>query len=140
MLPGKKFTKMGMLALMLTSFALANQMDQITPAFKAVSSKKDAKHTPKIECPDEVKAGEWFEVTITIGAEKLHPSLEEHSIQWIAIFKNDVEISRTYLHSVHSMPKVTYTIALEESCTLRAMEAPNHAAPFVSSKKIKVKK
>ena len=62
----------------------------------------------------------------------------EHHVRWIAIFKNDVELARTYLHPVHTSPKVTYTIALEESAELVAMEEPTHSAAWKSSVKIEV--
>ena len=119
---------------------IANQLEHITEEFKQVKTEHDAKHTPKIECPDEVVAGEWFDVTISVGADQLHPTMEEHYINWIAIYKNDVELARAYLHPVHTKPQVTFTIALEESTTLVAMEQPNHTAPWKASKEIKVKK
>lgn len=115
-----------------------SQADYITPAFDHVQTGQDPKHTPKITAPAKVKAGEWFDVTIEIGAGKRHPSFAEHYVGWIALFKDDVEIARTYLHPVMSTPKVTWTIALRESATLRAMEAPNHNAPYVSEVEIEV--
>ena len=120
--------------------AQANQMEQINENFSSVKKGHDAKHTPKIEAPKQVEAGEWFEVTITIGADKLHPTMDTHYINWIALFKNDVEIARAYLNPVHTMPKVTFTIALEKSCTLRVLEQPNHTAPWEARHKIKVVK
>ncbi|MBI4178918.1 hypothetical protein HY522_05825 [bacterium] len=121
--------------------ALGSQtLDLITPDFRHVSAEYDPKHTPKIDCPDTVKAGEWFDVTVTIGAGAIHPSLVEHHVRWIAIYKDDVELSRVYLHPVQSYPRVTFTIALEDSCDLIAMEEPTHAAPRKSSKRITVVK
>lgn len=120
--------------------AQANQLDQIKEDFGAIKKGRDPKHTPKIEAPKKVEAGEWFEVTITIGVEKLHPTMDTHYINWIALFKNDVEIARAYLNPVHTMPKVTFTIALEKSCTLRVLEQPNHTAPWEAKHKIKVVK
>ena len=117
---------------------VANQLEQITPEFKQVKTEHDAKHTPKIDCPDQVEAGEWFDVTITVGVDKLHPTMEEHYINWIAIYKNDVELARAYLHPVHTKPQVTFTIALEESAELVVLEQPNHTAPWKASKQITV--
>ena len=117
---------------------IANQLEQITPEFKHIKTDYDAKHTPKIDCPDEVVAGEWFDVTVTVGVDQLHPTLEEHYINWIAIYKNDVELARAYLHPVHTKPQVTFTIALEESAELVVLEQPNHTAPWKASKPIKV--
>ncbi len=116
----------------------AAQAALITPAFKAVSKAYDPKHTPKITAPDSVKAGEWFDVTIEIGQGMRHPSLVEHHVRWIALFKNDVELARAYLHPVQTTPKVTFTIALEESAELRVLEEPTHSAAWESSKTVKV--
>ena len=127
-------------------FASEKMADQVTDEsvvtnFKEINRVKvedDPKHVPKIDAPDKVKAGEWFDVTVTVGAGALHPTLFEHHVRWIAIYKGEIELARAYLHPIHTKPKVTFTIALEESVTLRAMEEPNHASPFESSKEIKV--
>jgi superoxide reductase len=115
------------------------QADQITPDFDAPKTGVDPKHTPKILAPDSVTAGQWFDVTIEVGEGAMHPSLAEHSVRYIALYFNDVEINRTYLHPVYSQPKVTYTIALKKSGTLKAVEAPNHTAEWSATKKIEVK-
>ena len=47
---------------------------------------KSEKHVPVIECPDEVKAGEWVHVTVTIGKEIPHPNTTEHHIRWIRVY------------------------------------------------------
>jgi superoxide reductase len=98
------------------------------------------KHTPKITAPDKVKAGEWFDVTVEVGDEARHPSLVEHHVRSITIYKDDVEIARAYLHPVFSTPKVTFTIRLEQSAKLRAMEEPTHTAQWEASKNITVEK
>jgi superoxide reductase len=95
-------------------------------------------HTPKIIAPDTVKRGQWFDVTVSIGGGGEHPSLSEHFIRYIALYINTAEISRVYLHPVYSYPKVTFTIALDEGGSLRALEEPNHSAAWEASKKIKV--
>jgi hypothetical protein len=63
----------------------AAQEEQFTPEFKELRTSFDAKHTPKITAPDSVKRGQWFDVTVTIGAGGEHPSLSEHSIRYIAL-------------------------------------------------------
>lgn len=118
--------------------AASNTLENLTGAFKSVNTGHDPKHTPKITAPKKVKAGEWFDVTIEIGAEMRHPSLSNHAVRYIALYRDEVEISRTYLHPVYSSPKVTYTIALEESVTLKAMEEPNHTGPWVTEFEIEV--
>jgi superoxide reductase len=47
---------------------------------------KKEKHVPVIECPDEVKAGELFEVKVSLGKEIAHPNTTEHHIRWISLY------------------------------------------------------
>lgn len=46
---------------------------------------KNEKHVPVIECPDSVKATDFFEVTMTVGKEVGHPNTTEHHIRWIKL-------------------------------------------------------
>ena len=116
----------------------AGQEEQFTPEFKEVHSSYDAKHTPKLSAPDKVKRGEWFDVSVAVGAGGEHPSLSEHHVRYIALYKDSAEIARVYLHPIYSAPRVTFTIALDESGTLRALAEPTHSAAWESSKKITV--
>ena len=118
--------------------AEAGQEEQFTPEFKAMRSSYDAKHTPRIVAPDSVKRGQWFDVTVNIGAGGDHPSLSEHFVRYIALYKDTAEIARIYLHPVFSFPKVTFTIALDEGGSLRAVAEPTHSAAWEASKKIAV--
>ena len=118
--------------------AAGEQAEQFTPEFQRVHTSYDAKHTPKIVAPDSVKRGEWFNVTISIGAGSAHPSLSEHFVRYIALYKDTVEIARTYLHPVYSSPTVTFTVALDEGGSLRAVTEPTHSAAWEASKKIVV--
>ena len=116
----------------------AGQEEQFTPEFKELRTSFDPKHTPKITAPDSVKRGQWFDVTVNIGAGGEHPSLSEHSIRYIALYINTAEIARAYLHPVYSYPKVTFTIALDQGGSLRAIAEPNHSAGWEAAKKITV--
>lgn len=118
--------------------AAAGQEEQFTPEFKALHSSYDAKHTPKLSAPDKVKRGEWFDVSVAVGAGGEHPSLSEHHVRYIALYKDSAEIARVYLHPVYSAPRVTFTIALDESGTLRALAEPTHSAAWETSQKITV--
>ena len=118
--------------------AWAGQEEQFTPEYKELRTSFDPKHTPKIVAPDTVKRGQWFDVTVNIGAGGEHPSLGEHSIRYIALYINTAEIARVYLHPVYSFPKVTLTIALDEGGSLRAIAEPNHSAGWEAAKKISV--
>ena len=114
------------------------QAEQFTPEFQRVHTAQDPKHSPKIEAPDSVRRGEWFKVTVTVGAGSLHPSLLEHFVRYIALYKDTVEISRVYLHPVYSAPIVTFTIALDEGGALRAVAEPTHSAAWEASKRVRV--
>jgi superoxide reductase len=118
--------------------ASSGQEEQFTPEFKEMRKSFDPKHTPKIVAPDSVKRGQWFDVTVNIGAGSAHPSLSEHFVRYIALYINTAEISRVYLHPVYSFPKVTFTIALDEGGSLRAIAEPTHSAGWEATKKITV--
>ena len=114
------------------------QAEQFTPEYRELRRSYDEKHTPKIEAPETVKRGQWFEVIVTVGAGSVHPSLAEHFVRYIALYKDSAEIARVYLHPVFSYPKVVFTIALDEGGNLRAVAEPTHSAAWESSKKIVV--
>jgi superoxide reductase len=118
--------------------AAGEQAEQYTPEFRQIHTSFDQKHTPKIVAPESVKRGEWFTVTVSVGAGGQHPSLSEHFVRYIALYKDTVEIARVYLHPVYSSPTVTLTIALDEGGLLRAVEEPTHSAAWEASKKIDV--
>jgi superoxide reductase len=118
--------------------AAGEQAEQFTPEFRQIHTSFDQKHTPKIVAPESVKRGEWFTVTVSVGAGGQHPSLSEHFVRYIALYKDTVEIARVYLHPVYSQPTVTLTIALDEGGLLRAVEEPTHSAAWEASKKIEV--
>jgi superoxide reductase len=77
-------------------------------------------------------------VTVSVGAGSPHPSLSEHHVRSIALYKDTVEIARVYLHPVYSSPKVSFTIALDEGGSLRALSEPTHSAAWEVSRKITV--
>ena len=118
--------------------AAGEQAEQFTPEFRQIHTTYDAKHTPKILAPDSVKRGEWFTVTVSVGAGGAHPSLTEHFVRYIALYKDTVEIARVYLHPVYSSPTVTLTVALDEGGMLRALEEPTHSSAWEVTKKIDV--
>jgi superoxide reductase len=115
----------------------AGQEEQFTPEFRAVRSTFDPKHTPVINAPDSVKRGQWFDVTVRVGTD-MHPSLAEHFVRYIVLYKDTAEIARIYLHPVFSAPKVTFTIALDEGGLLRVLAEPTHSAAWEASRKISV--
>jgi superoxide reductase len=126
------------LAAAVTAGAAGPQAEQFTPEFRQLRSTFDERHTPRIEAPDAVKRGEWFDVTVTVGAGAVHPSLSEHFVRYIALYKDTAEIARIYLHPVFSQPRVRFTVALDDSGTLRAVAEPTHSAAWESGRKIRV--
>jgi superoxide reductase len=58
---------------------------QFGELFKAADWKTE-KHVPAIECPDQVKAGEFFPVKVTLGKEIAHPNTTAHHIRWISVY------------------------------------------------------
>jgi superoxide reductase len=123
-------------AILLAGAALAPAAATAGP-FDALQTETNAAHTPVITAPDKVKAGEPFDVTVTIG-EKPHPSETGHFIRYIALYAGDVELARTDLTPTLTRPTVTYRVQLQSSTTLRALSAPNHSAAWVAEKKISV--
>ncbi len=47
---------------------------------------KGEKHVPVIHAPEKVKAGESFELKVSIGDEIKHPNTLEHHISWFKVF------------------------------------------------------
>jgi len=47
---------------------------------------KTEKHVPVIDCAGQVKAGDLFIATISIGKEIAHPNTTEHHIRWISVY------------------------------------------------------
>ena len=107
--------------------------------FSQIQKKQDVKHTPVIEAPDSVKAGEPFQVTVQVG-KTMHPSDIGHAVQWIELYAGEVQLARATLTPTLTQAKVTFTVMLHESTTLRALSAPNHSAAWEGTKKVSVKK
>src|SRR5437870_11636473 len=73
------------------------QAEQFTPEYRELRRSFDEKHTPKIEAPDTVKRGQWFEVSVTVVAGSAHPSLAEHVGRSIALYKDSAELAGVHL-------------------------------------------
>ena len=119
---------------LVTGLAWCETVPEAVPQHRTI----DPKHTPRIVAPDSVKRGQWFDVTINVGIGANHPSLPEHFVRYIALYKDTTEIARVYLHPVYSFPKITLTLALDEGGLLRAIEEPTHSAAWEASQQIQV--
>ena len=115
---------------------------------------KAEKHVPVIECPDEVRAGEMFEVRVGLGKEEAHPNTTEHHIRWTSLyflpegdkFQHEVGHFRFSSHgesvegpnqgSVHTGHSVVATMSTTKRGTLHALAYCNIHGLWESSKGI----
>ncbi len=115
---------------------------------------KKEKHTPVIECPDQVKAGEPFEVKVSLGKEIAHPNTTEHHISWISLYFHPEGDKFTYdvghfefnAHGqsaagpnqgpVYTHPTVIASLKVSKAGTLHAMSCCNIHGLWESSKEI----
>lgn len=96
------------------------------------------KHTPVMDSPDRVKAGEPFAVVLKVGGLDGvdHPNLLGHWINWVDLYAGDRLLSRTEFAPVVSQPEATLHITLEESATLRAVAYCNLHGAWESTKTV----
>jgi len=117
---------------------------------------KKEKHVPVIECPDEVKAGEVFEVKASLGKEIAHPNTTEHHIRWITLYFHPEGDKFAYqvghyefsAHGesaaganqgpVYTHHAVTTSLKVTKSGTLHALALCNIHGLWESSKEIRV--
>jgi len=97
---------------------------------------KGEKHVPVIHAPKKVKAGEAFEIGVSIGDEIPHPNTLEHYIAWVKVFffqdggKFPVELV-DFKFAAHgeagnfTEPSATTKIKLEKSGTIHAISYCN---------------
>ena len=97
------------------------------------------KHAPTFCIPEKVKAGEPFEVALTVG-EIPAENEKEHHIQWLELYAGEVFLGRVDFTPEITYPEVTFTIRLahEMEATLRAISRCNLHGLWESSKKIQV--
>lgn len=99
------------------------------------------KHTPLIEVPDEVKAGEPLAIFLKVGGIDGvdHPNLLGHWINWVEVYAGERLLGRVEFAPVVSQPEATLHVTLEESTTLRVLEFCNLHGIWESTKPVKVK-
>jgi superoxide reductase len=110
------------------------------PADASSMTELEKKHTPVIECPDAVKAGEPFQVKIKVGSIP-HVMDEGHSIQWIDLYSGDNFQARVDLTPVFTKAEVTLTLVKagkHRKATLRAVERCNLHGQWEASREITV--
>mgnify|MGYP001563312014 CR=1 FL=1 len=110
------------------------------PADPANLTEMEKKHMPWIDCPDTVKAGEPFHVTIKVG-EIPHPMEEGHHIQWIEVsFGRNFNL-RIDLTPVFTRPDVVVTLvkgSVHKTSTLRVVERCNVHGQWEATREVTV--
>jgi len=103
---------------------------------------KAESHTPKIDAPDRVKAGEAFTVKISVGP---HPNKVEHSIRWVDVYFeeegrsfNPIHLARLEFTPEYVEPEVEIKVKLSKSGTLYALGYCNLHGVWEARKKIVV--
>jgi superoxide reductase len=130
-------------------------MEQVSQSIQTADWKSE-KHVPVIECADTVKAGEMFDVTVTLGKEVAHPNTTEHHIRWITLyyhpegdkFVHEVAHLEFNAHGesaqganegpVYTHHGGTTTLKIGKAGVLQAMAYCNIHGLWQSSKEIKV--
>lgn len=103
----------------------------------------EKKHVPVIEAPDSVKAGEPFDVTVTVGKLLAHPNEAEHHIEWVDLYADYLFLARLDVAAVTTAPKATLSVCLTPEMVagdgvLRAFEKCNMHGVWEGKKAIKV--
>ena len=88
---------------------------------------KSEKHVPIIELPQQIKAGEHFLVTVSVGKEIPHPNTTEHFINWIELYFKPAEGK-----FVHQLGKAEFTAHGESP--EGANKGPVHTDPLATFK------
>ena len=117
---------------------------------------KSEKHVPVIECPDQVKEGELFDVKVTLGKEIAHPNTTEHHIRWITLYfhahgeKFNYEVGHFEFNAhgesvngankgpVFTNHEVTSSLKLSKPGTLHALAFCNIHGLWESSKEVQI--
>jgi len=95
----------------------------------------EKKHAPQIEVPAQIKAGEPFAVTVTIG-EIIHPMTAAHYIGYIEMLAGNEPAGRMELRPGFNAPKATFFLALEKPVTLVVRQYCNLHGLWESRKEV----
>ena len=111
-----------------------------TPKDTSHMTELEKKHTPVIECPDAVKAGEPFQVRIHVG-EIPHVMEEGHFVQWIDVYFKQNFFARVELTPKFTRPDITLTLerhSKHKVSTLRVIERCNLHGQWEATKDITI--
>ncbi len=122
---------------------MANEKALFCKLNRAEDVEKDSplakKHVPVIAAPPVLKAGEFYDVKITVG-EIEHPNENEHFIQWIEFYVGNVYLGRFDFAPVMTKPEITIPIKFSHAgleSTLRAISRCNLHGLWEGSVKVK---
>ena len=110
------------------------------PADSKNITETEKTHIPVIDCPDTVKAGEPFKVSINVG-EIPHVMDEGHFIQWIDVYFKNNFFARVELTPKFTRPEVTLTLqrhSKHKTSTLRVIERCNLHGLWEATREINV--
>lgn len=98
------------------------------------------KHTPVIETPAKVTAGQAFSATIKVGGIDgvEHPNVLGHWINSVAVYAGDRPLARVEFAPAVSRPHVTLSLILEESATLSVVASCNMHGVWQSTARVNV--
>jgi len=95
-------------------------------------------HVPIIFAPEEVKAGEPFEVEVQVG-ENMHEMIPEHYIDWVDLYAGDIFLTKVLLTPNFTQAKFKVTLTLAQSSTLRAIEHCNLHGLWEGTKEVHIR-
>ena len=99
-------------------------------------------HTPRIEAPEKVKAGEPFKIRVSVGP---HPNTLEHSIRWIEVYYeeegrafNPYMIARFATEPGITEPILEITVKLSKSGKIHVLAYCNLHGLWEGTREIRV--
>lgn len=95
----------------------------------------ELKHAPVIEAPEKVKAGEPFEIRLSVG-ETLHVMSPEHYIEYVEVYFGNEPAGRVEFSPTFGVPKATLTLTLDRPVTIVARQYCNLHGLWESRKDI----
>jgi superoxide reductase len=100
----------------------------------------EKKHMPVITAPDEVRAGEPFEVTVEVGELLPHPNEQDHFIGFIDLYVGHRYVARLSLTAgmVSPVLKARLRLARDAAGPLRAFSACNLHGTWESTRDVRV--
>ena len=97
----------------------------------------EKKHVPILTIPPQIRAGQAFELEVTVGTIQ-HPIENDHHIQYLDFFIGEVYLTRLTFTPVVMLPRASLTIILKESGLLRAVSRCNLHGQWEGTVELKI--